>query len=90
MLTEISATHKTKEQIRQEEAGLEEAIRLKAQMDEEVAKQINLDKMLAKRVQEEQELSEQQLKIKAEVQKLHNFYTEEELDELEEEIAIKA
>ncbi|GJS61891.1 hypothetical protein Tco_0656675 [Tanacetum coccineum] len=77
---DIQATHKTKEQIRQEEAGLEEAIRLKAQMDEEVAKQINLDKMLAKRVQEEQELSEQQLKRKAEVQKAAQFYTEEDWD----------
>ncbi|GJW16666.1 hypothetical protein Tco_0024102 [Tanacetum coccineum] len=54
---DIQATHKTKEQIRQEEAGLEEAIRLQAQMDEEVAKQIHLDKMVAKRVQEEQELA---------------------------------
>ncbi|GJW63665.1 hypothetical protein Tco_0115549 [Tanacetum coccineum] len=32
---DIQATHKTKEQIRQEEARLEEAIRLQAQMDEE-------------------------------------------------------
>ncbi|GKA08280.1 hypothetical protein Tco_0687611 [Tanacetum coccineum] len=32
------ATHKTKEQLRQEEAGLEEAIKLQAQLDEEVAK----------------------------------------------------
>ncbi|GKD82161.1 hypothetical protein Tco_1349000, partial [Tanacetum coccineum] len=54
---DIQATHKTKEQIRQEEVGLEEAIILQAQMDEEVAKQIHLDKMVAKRVQEEQELS---------------------------------
>ncbi|GJX83829.1 hypothetical protein Tco_0333310 [Tanacetum coccineum] len=73
-------THKSKEQIRQEEAGLEEAIRLQAQMDVEVAKQIHLDKMLAKRVQEEQELSEQQLKRKAEVQKAAQFYTEEDWD----------
>ncbi|GKE08520.1 hypothetical protein Tco_1412071 [Tanacetum coccineum] len=77
---DIQATHKTKEQIRQEEAGLEEAIRLQAQMDEEVAKQIHLDKMLAKRVQEEQELSEQQLKRKVEVQKAAQFYTEEDWD----------
>ncbi|GKB45434.1 hypothetical protein Tco_0896187 [Tanacetum coccineum] len=77
---DIQATHKTKEQIRQEEAGLEEAIRLQAQMDEEVAKQIHLDKMVAKRVQEEQELSEQQLKRKAEVQKAAQFYTEEDWD----------
>ncbi|GJV60326.1 hypothetical protein Tco_1466426 [Tanacetum coccineum] len=43
---DILATHKTKEQMRQEEAGLEEAIKLQAQLDEEVAKQIHLDKML--------------------------------------------
>ncbi|GJU31841.1 hypothetical protein Tco_1175430 [Tanacetum coccineum] len=43
----IQATHKTKEQLRQEEAGLEEAIKLQAQLDEEVAKQIHLDKMIA-------------------------------------------
>ncbi|GJU84318.1 hypothetical protein Tco_1291864 [Tanacetum coccineum] len=35
---DIQATHKTKEQMRQEEAGLEEAIKLQAQLDEEVAK----------------------------------------------------
>ncbi|GJR39618.1 hypothetical protein Tco_1215302 [Tanacetum coccineum] len=42
---DIHATHKTKEQMRQEEAGLEDAIKLQAQLDEEVAKQIHLDKM---------------------------------------------
>ncbi|GKA33599.1 hypothetical protein Tco_0720028 [Tanacetum coccineum] len=83
---DIQATHKTKEQIRQEEAGLEEAIRLQAQMDEEVAKQIHLDKMLAKRVQEEQELSEQQLKRKVEVQKAAQFYTEEDWDTIREKL----
>ncbi|GKD12968.1 putative ribonuclease H-like domain-containing protein, partial [Tanacetum coccineum] len=35
---DIHATHKTKEQLRQEEAGLEEAIKLQAQLDKEVAK----------------------------------------------------
>ncbi|GKB09372.1 hypothetical protein Tco_0837684 [Tanacetum coccineum] len=82
---DIQATHKTKEQIRQEEARLEEAIRLQAQMDEEVAKQIHLDKMLAKRVLEEQELSEQQLK-RAEVQKAAQFYTEEYWDTIREKL----
>ncbi|GJV22714.1 putative ribonuclease H-like domain-containing protein [Tanacetum coccineum] len=77
---DIQATHKTKEQIRQKEAGLEEAIRLLAQMDEEVTKQIHLDKMVAKRVQEEQELSKQQLKRKAKVQEAAQFYTEEDWD----------
>ncbi|GJV36046.1 hypothetical protein Tco_1408523 [Tanacetum coccineum] len=47
---DIQATHKTKEQLRQEEAGLEEAINLQAQLDEEVAKQIHLDKMIAQRM----------------------------------------
>ncbi|GJU31712.1 hypothetical protein Tco_1175301 [Tanacetum coccineum] len=37
---DIQATHKTKEQMRQEEAGLEEAIKLQAQLDEEVASSI--------------------------------------------------
>ncbi|GKB65235.1 hypothetical protein Tco_0921421, partial [Tanacetum coccineum] len=62
------ATHKTKKQIRQEEAGLEEAIKLQAQMDEEDAKQIHLDEMIAKRMAEEEALSEQQKKRKAQVQ----------------------
>ncbi|GJS09562.1 hypothetical protein Tco_0366358 [Tanacetum coccineum] len=77
---DIQATHKTKEQIRQEAAGLEEAIRLQAQMDEEVAKQIHLDKMLAKIVQKEQELSEKQLNRKVEVQEAAQLYTEEDWD----------
>ncbi|GKF72512.1 hypothetical protein Tco_0208626, partial [Tanacetum coccineum] len=54
---DIQATHKTKEQIRQEEAGLEETIKLQAQMDEEVAKHIHLDEMVAKRMAEEEALS---------------------------------
>ncbi|GJT23804.1 hypothetical protein Tco_0893741 [Tanacetum coccineum] len=62
---DIQATHKTKEQIRQEEAGLEEAIKLQAQMDKEVAKQIHLDEMIAKRMAKEEALSEQQKKRKA-------------------------
>ncbi|GJV89343.1 hypothetical protein Tco_1533281 [Tanacetum coccineum] len=65
---DIQATHKTKEQMRQEETGLEEAIKLQAQLDEEVAKQIYLDKMVAKRMAEEEVLSEQQKKRKAQVQ----------------------
>ncbi|GJV68390.1 hypothetical protein Tco_1483899 [Tanacetum coccineum] len=58
----------TKEQMRQEQAGLEEAIKLQAQLDEEVAKQIHLDKMVAKRMTEEEALSEQKKKRKAQVQ----------------------
>ncbi|GKD89340.1 hypothetical protein Tco_1364847 [Tanacetum coccineum] len=54
---DIEATHKTKEQIRQEEAGLEEDIKLQSQMDEEVVNQIHLDEMVAKRMAEEEALS---------------------------------
>ncbi|GKE94882.1 hypothetical protein Tco_1579737 [Tanacetum coccineum] len=61
------ATHKTKEQLRQNEAGLEEAIKLQAQLDEEVTKKIHLDKMIAKRMAEEEALTEQQKKRKAQV-----------------------
>ncbi|GJV40467.1 hypothetical protein Tco_1418907 [Tanacetum coccineum] len=77
---DIQVTHKTKEQMRQEEAGLEEAIKLQAQMDEEVAKQIHLDKMIAKRMAEEEALSEQQKKRKAQVQFETQFYTKEDWD----------
>ncbi|GJT32249.1 hypothetical protein Tco_0922668 [Tanacetum coccineum] len=61
-------------------ARMEDAIEMQSSMDEEDAKQIHLDKMLAKRVQEEQELSKQQLKRKAKVQKAAQFYTEEDWD----------
>ncbi|GJV61865.1 ribonuclease H-like domain-containing protein [Tanacetum coccineum] len=64
---DIQVTHKTKEQMRQEEARLEEAIKLQAQLDEEVAKQIYLDKMIAKRMAEEEALSEQKKKRKTQV-----------------------
>ncbi|GJW18022.1 hypothetical protein Tco_0025458 [Tanacetum coccineum] len=55
-----------------EEAGLAEAIRLdaleKALEEEEVAKQVHLDSLLAQRLAEEQELTEEQKKRKAQVQ----------------------
>ncbi|GKE57579.1 hypothetical protein Tco_1496764, partial [Tanacetum coccineum] len=64
---DIHVTHKTKEQMRQEEVGLEEAIKLQAQLDEEVAKKNYLDKMIAKRMAEEEALTEQQKKRKSQV-----------------------
>ncbi|GJW56708.1 hypothetical protein Tco_0103439 [Tanacetum coccineum] len=67
-----------KNQIRQEEAGLAEAMRLQALQDEEDARQVHLDALLAKRIQEEQELYKQQQKRKAEVQEAAQFYTEED------------
>ncbi|GKC87771.1 hypothetical protein Tco_1148420 [Tanacetum coccineum] len=56
---------KTKEQILQEEASLAEAIRLDSLQREEEAKQIHLDALLAQRIVEEEELTEQQKKRKA-------------------------
>ncbi|GJT73627.1 ribonuclease H-like domain-containing protein, partial [Tanacetum coccineum] len=84
------ATHKTKEQIRQEEAGLEEAIKLQAQMDEEVAKQIHLDEMVAKRMAEEEALSKQQKKRKAQVQFEAQYYTEEDWDAIRAKLEANA
>ncbi|GKD98968.1 hypothetical protein Tco_1382865, partial [Tanacetum coccineum] len=75
---DIQASHKTKEQIRQEKAGLEEAIKLQAQLDEEVVKQIHLDKMIAKRMAEEEALTEQQKKRKAQVQFEEEALTEQQ------------
>ncbi|GKF80251.1 hypothetical protein Tco_0238853 [Tanacetum coccineum] len=60
---------KSKEQILlQEEASLAEAIRLDSLQKEEEAKQIHLDALLAQRIAEEEELTEQQKKRKAQVQ----------------------
>ncbi|GJV72188.1 hypothetical protein Tco_1492183 [Tanacetum coccineum] len=64
---------KTKRKILQEEARLAEAIRLdaleKALEKEEVAKQVHLDSLLAQRMAEEQELTEEQKKRKAQAWK---------------------
>ncbi|GKD36673.1 hypothetical protein Tco_1252182, partial [Tanacetum coccineum] len=59
---------KSKEQVLQEEASLAEAIRLDTEQREEVAKQVHLDSLLAQRIAEEEELTEQQKKRKAQVQ----------------------
>ncbi|GKA31809.1 hypothetical protein Tco_0718176 [Tanacetum coccineum] len=63
-IEEVQAIKKTKVQLEQERVGLEEDVRLQAQMDEEVAKQIHMDKMVAKRLQEEMDLSKKQKKRK--------------------------
>ncbi|GKA93924.1 hypothetical protein Tco_0815910, partial [Tanacetum coccineum] len=47
---DVQASQKTKEQIRQEEAGLAEPMRLQALQDEENAIQVHLDALLAKRI----------------------------------------
>ncbi|GJU99264.1 hypothetical protein Tco_1328535 [Tanacetum coccineum] len=71
---------KSKEQILQEEASLAEAIRLDSLQEEERAKQIHLDSLLAQRIAEEEELTEQQLKRKAQVQFEAQHYTNEDWD----------
>ncbi|GJU60176.1 hypothetical protein Tco_1237942 [Tanacetum coccineum] len=75
---DIQATEKKRLQLKQERVGLEEAARLQAQMDAEVAQQIHMDKMVAKRMQEEEELSEQQKKRRDEVQEVAKYYSEED------------
>ncbi|GJU95507.1 hypothetical protein Tco_1320263 [Tanacetum coccineum] len=57
---DIQATHKTKEQIRQWKLDWKRLppLKLQAQLDEEVAKQIHLDKMIAERMAEEEALTE--------------------------------
>ncbi|GJX86658.1 hypothetical protein Tco_0337432 [Tanacetum coccineum] len=87
---DIQATHKTKEQIRQEEAGLEVAIKLQAQMDEEVAKLIHLDELIAKRMAEEEALSEQQKKRKSQDQFEAQYYTEEDWDAIRAKLEANA
>ncbi|GJR87348.1 copia protein, partial [Tanacetum coccineum] len=64
IVEETQAPKRTKEQIQQEEASLAEAIRLQTLEEEETAKQVYLDALLAKRMEEE-ELTEQQKKRKA-------------------------
>ncbi|GKC47452.1 hypothetical protein Tco_1065174, partial [Tanacetum coccineum] len=71
---------KSKEQILQEEASLAEAIRLNTLQKEEVAKQVHLDSLLAQRIAEEEELTEQQKKRKAQVQFEAQHYTNEDWD----------
>ncbi|GJY43939.1 hypothetical protein Tco_0432152 [Tanacetum coccineum] len=69
---------------------MEEAITLQAQLDEEVEKQIHLDKMIAKRMAEEETLTEQQKKIKAQVQFEAQFYTEEDWDTIRAKLEANA
>ncbi|GJY10441.1 hypothetical protein Tco_0378626 [Tanacetum coccineum] len=91
---ETQASRKTKEQILQEEAGLAEAIRLdaleKALEKEEVAKQVHLDSLLAQRMAEEQELTKEQKKRKAQVQFETQSYTEEDWDTIRAKLEANA
>ncbi|GJV90285.1 uncharacterized mitochondrial protein-like protein [Tanacetum coccineum] len=81
---------KSKEQILQEEASLDEAIRLDSLQKEEEAKQIHLDSLLAQRIAEKEELNEQQKKRKAQVQFEAQHYTNEDWDLIREKIEANA
>ncbi|GKE00361.1 hypothetical protein Tco_1388344 [Tanacetum coccineum] len=81
---------KSKEQILQEEASLAEAIRLDSLQKEEEAKQIHLDSLLAQRIAEEEELTEQQKKRKAQVQFEAQHYTNEDWDLIRAKIEANA
>ncbi|GJX29951.1 hypothetical protein Tco_0238030 [Tanacetum coccineum] len=59
-------------------------------MDEEVAKQIHLDEMIAKRMIEEEALSKQQKKRKAQVQFEAQYYTEEDWDAIRAKLEANA
>ncbi|GJU54819.1 hypothetical protein Tco_1228533 [Tanacetum coccineum] len=74
--------------------GLAEAIRFDAlEKDlekEEVAKQVHLDSLLAQRMAEEQELTEEQKKRKAQVQFEAQSYTEEDWDTIRAKLEANA
>ncbi|GKA12745.1 putative ribonuclease H-like domain-containing protein [Tanacetum coccineum] len=80
IIEETQSPKKTSEQILIEEASLAEAIRLDTLEKEEMAKQVHLDALLAQRIAEEQELTKQQKKRKAQVQFEAQHYTEEYWD----------
>ncbi|GJZ61413.1 retrovirus-related pol polyprotein from transposon TNT 1-94 [Tanacetum coccineum] len=90
IIEETQAPKRTKEQIQQEEASLAEAIRLQTLEEEETAKQVHLDALLAKRLAEEETLSEQQKKRKAQVQFEAQFYTEEDWDTIKAKLEANA
>ncbi|GJX04586.1 hypothetical protein Tco_0190502 [Tanacetum coccineum] len=90
IVEETQAPKITKEQIQQEEASLAEAIRLQTLEEEETAKQVHLDALLAKRLAEEEELTEQQKKRKAQVQFEAQFYTEEDWDAIRAKLEANA
>ncbi|GJR16557.1 putative ribonuclease H-like domain-containing protein [Tanacetum coccineum] len=59
-------------------------------IEEETAKQVHLDALLAKRLEEEEELTEQQKKRKAQVQFEAQFYTEEDWDAIRAKLEANA
>ncbi|GJY89949.1 hypothetical protein Tco_0505145 [Tanacetum coccineum] len=92
---ETQASRKTKEQILQEEAGLAKAIRLDA-LEKSFRKgrmwpnKFSLDSLLAQRMAEEQELTEEQKKRKAQVQFEAQSYTEEDWDTIRAKLEANA
>ncbi|GJW62976.1 hypothetical protein Tco_0114860 [Tanacetum coccineum] len=71
-LEDVQATQKTKEQIRQEEASIAEAIRLQALQDKEDARQVHLDALLAKRIKRSENYLNNNKKEKLKFKKQHS------------------
>ncbi|GKD51858.1 hypothetical protein Tco_1280834 [Tanacetum coccineum] len=90
IVEETQAPKRTKEQIQQEEASLTEALRLQTLKEEETAKQVHLDALLAKRLAEEEELTKQQKKRKAQVQFEAQFFTKEIWDAIRAKLEANA
>ncbi|GJW98038.1 hypothetical protein Tco_0179846 [Tanacetum coccineum] len=87
----VLATYKTKEQLRQEEAGLGRGYKIASSNGmKKFAKQIHLDEMIAKRMVEEEALSEQQKKRKSQVQFEAQYYTEEDWDAIRAKLEANA
>ncbi|GJR77018.1 hypothetical protein Tco_0089383 [Tanacetum coccineum] len=76
--------------LEQEKAGLEEAIKLQAQIDAKVAEHVYKDEMIAKRIEEETQLIDQQKQIMAQVQFEAQYYTEEDWDVIRAKIEANA
>ncbi|GJS45130.1 hypothetical protein Tco_0595251 [Tanacetum coccineum] len=85
---ETQTLQKTKEQVLQEEASLDEAIRLDTLEREEISKQVHHDALLAKRMAEEQDQAEQQELTEKQKQRIDQvqfqaqYYTEEDWNEI--------
>ncbi|GJW73346.1 hypothetical protein Tco_0132716 [Tanacetum coccineum] len=75
---DVQATQKTKEQIRQEEAGLVEAMRLQALQDEEDARQVHIDALINKESSKKQKIAVEDVPV-----------TEEKVEVVKKEEPIK-
>ena len=83
MLTESSQPKKSKRQLREEQASMDEIARIKAQEEVEAARVAEIeakDAEIARKMQEGLEPSEGQKKRMSRVQQAAKFYTKDEWD----------